>query len=56
MNDSDVIVAHIVEKDLFELTEQSQLWGVDKVKNEIQKNVQSAPKRNALPKGRAKLH
>ena len=38
MKNLDLIAANTVDKDLFKLTEQSQLWVANKVKNEIKKN------------------
>ena len=54
MKNADMIAACIVEKDLFELTEQSRMWGVNNVKNEIKKNCPECAKEKCSPKRKRK--
>ena len=54
MKNADMIAAHIVEKDLFELTEQSRMWGVNNVKNEIKKICPEYAKEKCSPKRKRK--
>ena len=54
MKNADMIAACIVEKDLFELTEQSRMWGVNNVKNEIKKICPECAKEKCSPKRKRK--